>query len=184
MHGAVSHTSQCLPDVILRRSFTRPSTALAVIEGLGTRLATTVLNNNGLISRLLWNANMSCGESLVSFLMWHCNQNRTRVFRTERRQFACCSPDYASSKLPTTFAPFHVLSLWVCPDSIKVFAPPFYLWRCSREKKNTRLSMPAQLQCSRSGVWEPGPGNEATLTKQRVGFDFIPKHWVVVWEWD
>ena len=26
------------PDVILRRSFTRPSTALAVIEGLGTKL--------------------------------------------------------------------------------------------------------------------------------------------------
>ena len=35
--------SATLPDVhlnvILRRSFTRPSTALAVIEGLGTRLA-------------------------------------------------------------------------------------------------------------------------------------------------
>ena len=29
---------QRLPDVIVRRSFTRPSTALAVIEGLGTRL--------------------------------------------------------------------------------------------------------------------------------------------------
>jgi len=26
------------PDVILRRSFTRPSTVLALIEGLGTRL--------------------------------------------------------------------------------------------------------------------------------------------------
>ena len=33
------HASRRLPDVILRRSFTRPSTALAVIEGLGTRLA-------------------------------------------------------------------------------------------------------------------------------------------------
>ena len=32
------HASQRLPDIILRRSFTRPSTALAVIEGLGTRL--------------------------------------------------------------------------------------------------------------------------------------------------
>ena len=39
MHGTISHTSQSLPDVILCRSFTRPSTALAVIEGLGTRLA-------------------------------------------------------------------------------------------------------------------------------------------------
>ena len=32
------HISLRLPDVILRKSFTRPSTALAVIEGLGTRL--------------------------------------------------------------------------------------------------------------------------------------------------
>ena len=31
-------STQCLPDVILRRSFTRSSTMLAVIEGLGTRL--------------------------------------------------------------------------------------------------------------------------------------------------
>ena len=33
------HTSKRPPDVILRMSFTRPSTVLAVIEGLGTRLA-------------------------------------------------------------------------------------------------------------------------------------------------
>ena len=32
------HASQRLPDVILCRSFIRPSTMLAVIEGLGTRL--------------------------------------------------------------------------------------------------------------------------------------------------
>ena len=32
------HASRCPPDVILRRSFTRPSITLAVIEGLGTRL--------------------------------------------------------------------------------------------------------------------------------------------------
>ena len=32
------HTSRCPPDVILLRSFTKPSTVLAVIEGLGTRL--------------------------------------------------------------------------------------------------------------------------------------------------
>ena len=38
MHWTISHASQHLPDVILRRSFTRPSTTLAVIEGLGTRL--------------------------------------------------------------------------------------------------------------------------------------------------
>ena len=34
----ISHTSRCPPDVILRRSFVRPSTALAVIKGLGMRL--------------------------------------------------------------------------------------------------------------------------------------------------
>ena len=28
MHGAISHTSRCPPDIILRRSLTRPSTAL------------------------------------------------------------------------------------------------------------------------------------------------------------
>ena len=38
MNGAISHASRRPPDVILRRSFTRPSTVLAVIEGLGTRL--------------------------------------------------------------------------------------------------------------------------------------------------
>ena len=32
------HASRRPPDIILRRSFTRPSTTLAVIEGLGTRL--------------------------------------------------------------------------------------------------------------------------------------------------
>ena len=32
------HASRRPPDVFLRRSFTRPSTTLAVIEGLGTRL--------------------------------------------------------------------------------------------------------------------------------------------------
>ena len=38
MHSAISHASRRPLDVILRRSFTRPSIALAVIEGLGTRL--------------------------------------------------------------------------------------------------------------------------------------------------
>ena len=32
------HASKRPPDVIVRRNFTRPSTTLAVIEGLGTRL--------------------------------------------------------------------------------------------------------------------------------------------------
>ena len=39
------HASRRLPDVILRCSFTRPSTALAVIEGLGTRLYHRIVLN-------------------------------------------------------------------------------------------------------------------------------------------
>ena len=38
MHEVISHASRRLLDVILCRSFTRPSTPSAVIEGLGTRL--------------------------------------------------------------------------------------------------------------------------------------------------
>ena len=38
MHDVISHASRRLPDISLCRSFTSPSTALAVIEGLGTRL--------------------------------------------------------------------------------------------------------------------------------------------------
>ena len=41
--GMISHVSKCPPDVILRRSFTRPSTALAVIEGGEMRLVLLVL---------------------------------------------------------------------------------------------------------------------------------------------
>ena len=48
---------------------------------------------------------------------------------------------------------FPVLSLQVHPRAIKVSLPPLYPGRFSHEK-NTRLSMPAQLQCLRSGAWE------------------------------
>ena len=46
-----SHTSKHPPDVILRRSFTRPSTALAMIEGLGTRLQIAYLLSHSLVTR-------------------------------------------------------------------------------------------------------------------------------------
>ena len=39
----ISHGSIRPPDVILRCSFTRPSTTLAVIEGMGTRLGVSVI---------------------------------------------------------------------------------------------------------------------------------------------
>ena len=39
----------------------------------------------------------------------------------------------------------------------------------SHVRKNTRLSTPAQLQCSRSGAWEPG--NEATT----ISYLYLPR---------
>ena len=55
---------------------------------------------------------------------------------------------------------FSVLSLWVHPHTVKVSLLPSTL-DAFHMTKNTRLSTPAQLQCSRSGAWEPG--NEAKL---------------------
>ena len=52
---------------------------------------------------------------------------------------------------PTTFA----LESSVRPRTIKVSPLPLYYWHFSHEK-NTRLSTPAQLQCSHSEVGEPG----------------------------
>ena len=55
------HTSKRPPEVILCRSFTRPSTTLAVIEGLGTRLTRSW---NKTFSRLL-----SCENYAPSWLL-------------------------------------------------------------------------------------------------------------------
>ena len=52
--------------------------------------------------------------------------------------------------------------LQVYPHAIKVFLPPFYplsTFGGAHMTKNTRLLVPAQLQCLCSGAWEPG--NEA-----------------------
>ena len=57
--------------------------------------------------------------------------------------------------LSTTFTLFPVVSLQVRPHKIKVSLPPLYLYCLSREKKYQALHMPAQEQCSCSGVWEP-----------------------------
>ena len=62
------------------------------------------------------------------------------------------------SKLPATFALFPVLSRGYAHAQLS----SFYLlstFGAFHVTKNTRLSTPAQLQCSRSGAWEPG--NEA-----------------------
>ena len=56
------HASQRLPDVILRRSFTSPSTASAVIEGLGMKPAAATWNRtcNLIHSSLTFQAGISC----------------------------------------------------------------------------------------------------------------------------
>ena len=67
--------------------------------------------------------------------------------------------NYIRSKSSTTFVLSAVLSLEVCPRTIKVSLPPLYTWCCSHEKRNTRLSPPAQLQClhpSTGEAWERG----------------------------
>ena len=144
------HASRRPPDIILCRSFTSPSTALAVIEGLGTRLAETAYNILSLVPRLSRNANMYHVESLVSFnfvrkhdvikigkklkatfcaLFNQLCFNARCVFDT--RQLDTCS------KLPATFVPFSVLSL-IRPCTIKVASTIFYRFSC---EKNTRLSI-------------------------------------------
>ena len=104
---------------------------------------------------------------------------RLRVFRTENQCFVHCSPPMhsaldvydirpdACSKLPAIFALFPVLSLWVCPCTMKA-SLPLSTFDGAYVRKNTRLSPPAQLNCSHSRVGEPG--NEA---KQVVAQDYI-----------
>ena len=75
-------------------------------------------------------------------------------------------PD-ACSKLSTTFALFPVLSLWVCPRTMNA-SLPLSTFDGAYVRKNTRLSSPAQLNCSHSRAGEPG--NEA---KQVVAQDYI-----------
>ena len=59
------------------------------------------------------------------------------------------------SKLPATFALFPVLSFGYAHAQL---SPLYFLsiFTASHVRKNTRLSTPAQLQCSCSRAWEPG----------------------------
>ena len=64
-------------------------------------------------------------------------------------------------KLPATFALFSVVRLGYAHAQLS----SLYLlstFGAFHMTKNTRLSTPAQLQCSHSGAWEPG--NEATVS--------------------
>ena len=66
---------------------------------------------------------------------------------------------YTCSRLPATFALFSVLSLgYAHAHSRSAYLVSTF--DSAHVRKNTSLSTPAQLQCSHSGVWEPG--NKAT----------------------
>ena len=110
-------------------------------------------------------------ESLVSFLRKHdvikigpkqkgnvvCVVQPTMLQRSVCMLFNARYLD-TCSKLPATFALFPVLSLGYAHTQLS----SLYLlstFTASHVRKNTRFSTPAQLQCSRSGAWEPG--NEA-----------------------
>jgi len=64
-----------------------------------------------------------------------------------------------------------VMSMWLCPHTIKVSLPPLYLWCCSCEKnktkkETTRLSMDASTFWS-MGAWERGYSATAMLLRWR-----------------
>ena len=137
-----------------------------------------------LVPRLSWNANMYHTKSLVSFLRkpdvikigLKQKGNVLRVVQPtmlqrsvymlfNARQLDTCS------KLPATFSLFPVL----CRGYTHAQLSSFYLlstFTAFHVTKNTRLSTPAQLQCSRSGAW--GPGNKAISHAQN------PVWWLVL----
>ena len=59
------------------------------------------------------------------------------------------------SKTPATFAIFPVPSLGYAHTQSRSFYPHSTV-EAAHVRKSTRLSTPAQLQCSHSGTWEPG----------------------------
>ena len=62
-HGAISHGSRRPPDVILRRSFTRPSTTLAVIKRPGNKTMTfSIMSSTPLLHRI-WSSVGTCTPS-------------------------------------------------------------------------------------------------------------------------
>ena len=79
MHGAISHASRRPPDVILRRSFTRPSTVLGV-EGLGTRLQSFSIKLEHLLStwhRMIWSSSDIVGvEETLRLSVFLCLRSR------------------------------------------------------------------------------------------------------------
>ena len=87
--------------------------------------------------------------------------------KTERQRFACCSITARCVRYLTlaTFALFPILSRrYAYAQLSRVYL--LSIFNASHVRKNTRLSTPAQLQCSRFGAWEPG--NEATLNHKHT----------------
>ena len=75
------------------------------------------------------------------------------------------------SKFPAIFALFPVLSRGYAHTKLS----PLYLlstFGAFHVTKSTRLSTPAQLQCSRSRAWEPG--NEATTVQHVQNLVSVP----------
>lgn len=74
----------------------------------------------------------ACQEtcSMNSFLRWP----RRVIPFSQSQLFATWYPE-TCNKLPATIALLHVLSLWVCPCTIKVSLPSLYIYCCSCEKK-------------------------------------------------
>ena len=81
-------------------------------------------SNCSFVPRLSRNVNCTHVKSLVSFLTW-CNENKNRVFRTERQRFARYSTNFV----------FNARSLYLCSSFGGVHM-----------RKNTRLSPYAQVQ--------------------------------------
>ena len=112
---------------------------------------------------------MYCTESLVSFLRKH---DVIKIGPEQKGNVLCIvqptlsstlgvydiRPPIARYKFPATFTLFSVVRLGYAQAQLS----SLYLlsiFGAFHVTKNTRLSTPAQLQCLRSGAWEPG--NEA-----------------------
>ena len=132
-------------------------------------LISTVQQITSLIPRLSQNANIYCGESLVSFLRKHDigPKQKGSILRVVQLTVLQCSVCVVfdarqldtCGKLPATFTLFPVLSRRYAHAQLS----PLYLlstFGAFHVTKNTRLSTPAQLQCLRSRAWKPG--NEAS----------------------
>jgi len=131
-------------------------------------------SGSSLVPRLFWNVNIYRAESLVSFLCKHdvskIGPNKKATFCAFFNQLCfnarCVCYSTPDSYIRVVSCPLPSLIFlfwsWVCTRTIKSSLPPLYLWRF-HVTKNTRLSTPAQLQCSRSGAWEPG--NEVSLAE-------------------